>query len=84
MVREIGVHYYPINTDKYTILTHKRFQLGAVVDNGTLYNSDTGPANWRSGKVWIPINRQLRFETELASSCTTPIYVVYWADTFLH
>lgn len=75
----LQMHYLPINTDKYTILKHQRLQLGAVADSAQ-YNSDTGSVNWKSVKMWIPVNRQLRYDNTLGTSCTTPIYLVYWGD----
>lgn len=71
--------YLPINTDRYNVLRHYRHQLGARVDSASI-NSDTGAANWMSRKVWLPVNRQLRFENQSTTSCTSPIYFVYWCD----
>lgn len=71
--------YLPINADLYTILRHHRHQLNARID-GTQTNSDAGPGNWISKKIWLPVNRQLRFENTIASSATTPIYFVFWCD----
>lgn len=75
----LEMHYLPINTDRYVIMKHHRYQLGAQADS-TQYNSDAGPGNWISKKMWLPINRQLRYETSLATSCNTPIYIVWWCD----
>lgn len=76
----LELHYLPINTDKYTILTHQRMQLGSESDATGTYNSDAGKGNWMSKKQWLPINRQLRFENSGSVSCTTPIYFVWWCD----
>lgn len=73
-------HYYPINTDKYAVVRHHRHQLGSNTD-GVNYNSDAGPGNWISKRQYIPINRQLRYETAIATSCSTPIYICWWLDT---
>lgn len=72
--------YLPINTDKYTILRHMRMQLNSMQDRASYYNSDAGPGNWISKKMWLPINRQLRYDNNIATSCATPMYVVYWCD----
>lgn len=79
----LELHYTPINTDKYTIIRHTRHQLGAQQDAVALYNSDAGPGNWLSKKQWIPINRQLRYDSQLSTSCNTPIYLVYWFDRMM-
>lgn len=76
----LEMHYLPINTDKYTVLKHNRHQLGAQADLSGTYNSDAGPGNFISKKVWIPINRQLRYDNTLATTCNTPIYLAWWVD----
>lgn len=75
----LELHYLPINTDIYTVLRHYRHQVGAQADSPQ-YNSDTGPANFISKKIWLPVNRQLRYDNTLATSCSTPIYVCWWFD----
>lgn len=75
----LEMHYYPINTDKYSIIRHYRYQCGPRID-GPQYNSDTGNANYISRKFYIPINRQLRYENTIATSCSTPIYLCWWTD----
>lgn len=76
----LELHYLPINTDKYHVMKHYRHQLGAESDSGGFYNSDAGKSNYLSKKIWLPVNRQLRYESTLATSCSTPIYVVWWCD----
>ena len=73
-------HYTPINTDKYVVIRHGRYQLGSERDRAGEYNADTGNGNWLSRKMWIPVNRQLRYEDTGTTSCSTPIFFAYWAD----
>lgn len=76
----LQLHYSSINTDKYTVIKHMRMQMGPQGDAVGLYNSDTGPANFKTGKFWIKVNRQLRYDNSLSTSCNTPIYAVWWID----
>jgi len=71
--------YNPINTDNYHVLRHHRYQLGTPSDSAQ-YNSDTGPVNWLSRKMWVPFKRQITYDTGTVSSCDTPIFFVYWYD----
>lgn len=76
----LELHYLPINTDKYNILRHYRHNLGGQADRPSFYNSDSGPGNWFSKKVYIPLNRQLRYDNSFSTTCNTPIYAVWWCD----
>lgn len=73
-------HYLPINTDKYIVMRHYRHVLGGQTDLSPSYNADTGPSNYLTKKIWLPINRQLRFDNSASNSCNTPIYFVWWFD----
>lgn len=75
----LELHYNPINTDRYTVLRHKRLELDPLSDT-IFYNSDTGRGNHKTTKIWIPINRQLRYDSQVSTTCNTPIYFVYWCD----
>ena len=75
----LEMHFHPINTDKYTILKHDRTTVGPRVDSNS-YNSDTGFASYITRNFWIPVKRQLRYDNTLGTSCTTPIFLVYWMD----
>ena len=71
--------YNPINTDNYHVIRHYRYQLGSPSDSAQ-YNSDTGPVNWLSKKMWIPFRRQLTYGGTASSTCDTPIFFCYWYD----
>lgn len=73
-------HYLPINTDKYIVMRHYRHVLGGQIDLSPSYNADTGPSNYITRKIWLPINRQLRYDNAASNSCNTPIYFVWWFD----
>jgi hypothetical protein len=71
--------YNPVNTDDYHVLRHYRYQMGSPSDS-TQYNSDTGPVNWMSKKLYIPFKRQLTYDTTSSATCDTPIFFCYWYD----
>lgn len=75
----LELHYLPINTDRYVVMKHNRHQLGAR-DDTAVYNSKAGPGSWISKKLWLPVNRQLRYESGSSTTCNTPIYVAWWCD----
>lgn len=72
----------PINTDDYHVFMHKRHLLGPDTNNAIgHFNANTGPVNYLVRKHWIPVNRQLRYASDLTTSANTPIFFVYWADS---
>lgn len=76
----LEIHYLPINTDRYNVLRHYRYQLGPDSAATTEpVNPGTGPHNFLSKKMWIRLNRQLRYD-DSTSTCDTPIIFVYWFD----
>jgi len=73
-------HCLPINTDKYTILKHKRFILGP--ETTVAGDFATGVTkNWTNIDWYVKLKRQLRFDDSIN---TTPVsgnvWLVYWAD----
>jgi len=79
----------PINTDKYTVVTHQKCHLAArynIIDNSPaqLHNIN-GFKNYRKFDTYVPIKRTLVYDrtddtTLNATFCTTPIFIVYWCD----
>lgn len=76
---QTGLEQYmlPVNTDRWAVTKHHRFELGPNT-SGTDYWGNTGKANYATKKLWIPINRQLRYQDTGSLSCTTPIRLYYW------
>jgi len=70
----------PINTDKYTVLWHQRIMLNAV--NNTASFAARDGRNYGLVEKYIPMNRQIRYDSTNAGSCENPVYVVHWADEF--
>lgn len=70
---------YPINTDKFTILKHKRLKLsgkGNVDYNGELQNT-------MNMNMYIPLKRQVRWDTTAQNNPVSgSVYLVYWIDLF--
>lgn len=73
-------HCFPINTDKYHVLLHKRMRLNSVTP--TTYSEASGRSYANISK-YIKINRQLRWKNSTATKPETGnIWVVYWADAY--
>lgn len=70
----------PINSDAFTILKHKRFQL--------IPGSTTGSTASQSGrsymqlKWWIPLKRQLRYDAAIGQPENGKVHLVYWFTEF--
>lgn len=74
------VAYANINTDEYVCLYHRRLWLAEGKDednNGPWFTKYTSP-NWFSKEFYLPIDRQLRWESQEADSCTEKIFLVFW------
>lgn len=68
------MHKLPINTDKWTVLWHERFDLLPKSSGFTPFK--------QSIDKYIPLNRALTFSSEGVSSCQDPVYLVYWYDIY--
>jgi len=73
-------HCLPINTDKYTVLYHKRIMLNAV--NNTASFAARDGRNYCVHDHYVKMNRQIRYDDTTSGSCENPVYVVHWADEF--
>lgn len=72
---------YPINTDLYTVLQHKRYNIIAGTSGGTSL-ALTGK-NWRDFNFYVPLKRQLRFADASADSARQHVFLVFWIDPLL-
>lgn len=74
-------HCLPINTDRYTILKHKRLRIipqgAGTTTTVSLNGFSYANLNW-----WIPIKRQIRFNADTGSPVSGEVSLVYWADKF--
>jgi len=60
-----------INSDIFTVLMHKKVQMGSNTARNTTPTS-------RSLKGYLPIKRQIRYDDGTKSSCNSPIFFVAW------
>jgi len=67
------MHYYSINTDRYTILLHKRWEVNRS-------SRGVGGPTWRAYKKYIKVNRQISYSSEAQDTCNDPIFIVIWCD----
>lgn len=74
-------HTLPINTDQYRVLYHKRFYLSSAND-AAIYEDYTSK-NFRIVKKWIPINRNIMFESLTDAVPKQRVFVVWWTDRFM-
>lgn len=73
-------HCLNINTDSYVILRHKRYIIKGKANTATNYVDRSGK-NYMTMKWWIPLKRQLRYESNASTQPTTGnVWLVYWAD----
>lgn len=78
----IEFHHLPINTDKYTVLRHKRYTLMPGASGGTNIITNQGKS-WMTINWWQPIRRQVRYDTSNANNPEDGnVTFVYWADKF--
>ena len=75
----LDFHCRPINTDRYTILKHQKLLLSK-------FESSTQDGGNRTAytvnDMWIPLNRQIRYEHTSSNSSCDPVYMVFWMDKF--
>jgi len=84
----IELHCLPINTDKYKILSHKRYKVGAapndneaVLVGGGFNNGSAGP-NQVTINRWVKLKRQLRYSGSANDTCENPIFLLMWCGLF--
>lgn len=65
-------HCLPINTDLYDVVKHKRHMIGP-------YTSTEG-ANCIAIKMYIPVNRQIRYEDAGTTPVGKNLFLCYWVD----
>lgn len=68
-----------INTDRYTILKHRKFYLAPASSVSTTAQANT-VNSWHYVNHWIPLKRQLRFDRESSTPESGSVYLVYWYD----
>lgn len=69
-LRGIDLHMLPINTDKWTVLCHKRMLLASTANGNTQVT--------RIFKGYCKLDRQVQFFGAAGDDCNTPIYFVAW------
>jgi len=74
-------HCLPINTDRYTVLKHKRYRLLSG-PTGSDYIANSGK-NYMNLDWYIPLKRQVRFNNgDGGSPESGKVYFVYWGSGF--
>jgi len=69
----VSMNNNSINTDRYTVLSHKKITLGPQ----STVSDTSGPVpNWATLNYWVPFKRQVRYNS--AGQCETPVFFVYW------
>lgn len=67
----------PISTDRFTVLIHKKVLIGQKILANVSYS---GIPYVQHISRYVPIKRQLQYENTMSPSCSTPIYICFWAD----
>lgn len=80
----LELHCLPINTDKWNVLTHKKYRVGPKDPNlpvGQGAYNFMGKNNYFDREFYLPLNRQIRFDgSGSAAKNTDPLYLVHWCD----
>ena len=69
--QSVEFHCLPVNTDKYFVMSHKRYMLSRFGDQNQDHLTDT---------YYVPINRQIRYDTSDGNSTNRQFYLVWWCD----
>lgn len=76
-------HTLPINTDRYTVLKHKRMLLKPQRgDNQNFIYEDDSGRNYRRFRWYVKLKRQIRWDASQAVPETGQVFLVYWAAKF--
>merc|ERR1712127_655451 len=67
-----------INTDRYIVLRHSRFNI-APANNVNQY-SNSSPNNWITLERYMTVKRQVRYDGAAEDSAETKILCFVWAD----
>ena len=67
-------HCLPINTDKYFVQAHHRMKLSRFGVNAQDHFQK---------KFYVPIKRQIRFDTTTSTSINRQFYLVWWCDAHM-
>jgi len=71
----------PINTDDYTILKHKRFNLPGTASSTPGEANFNNRPNYRMLKMWTKVKRQIRYEDNNNTSNTDGrLWMLVWCD----
>lgn len=72
----------PINPDTYTVLWQKKFTLAPCTDGASsIYGiTDRHLPSYHKFTQWVPLKRQLRYDSEAETSCADAIYLVAWFE----
>lgn len=80
-----GQDYYTraINTDKFAVLTRKKFMLAPKGDTNGNYSERSG-RNYRGIQMWIPFKRQLRYKDEDPNDpqAESQVFLCWWCSKF--
>lgn len=74
----LRLHLTPINTDNYTVLWHERRTLATQVAGLQANTHDA----YGTIKKWIPIRRQIRYQTDNTIPTDGRLFFVYWVSRF--
>lgn len=86
-LNSLNFHCYSINTDRYTVLKHRKYKIipstyGAAQLSGAVDNSghSYGNLEW-----WVPLNRKITYREPNApatSKSNNKVFMVWWCDLF--
>lgn len=75
-------HCRPINSDKWTVMYHKRFKLGVINDTASAFSENR--ESYGSIMKWIKFNRQIRWDdgNPDTSADNAQVRLIWWFGTW--
>lgn len=76
----IEFYRYPINPDRWTVLKHNRYILNPEVTGQSTTLFANNGRSFRTFKWWVPVKRQIRYDSSTSASSRSKVFLVWWAD----
>lgn len=79
VLRSNEFHCLPLNTDRFTVLTHQRMRLGPVSTSSQFTTENN--TNYRFIEKWVKLGKNLSWND---GHCQSKIWFIMWADNMLN
>lgn len=72
----------PLNTDKFVVISHKRFQLIPQDQTAPRINNQSGK-NYRNLDWYTKVKRTIQYNPDGTATDNSNLYLIYWCDQFM-